>query len=36
MIIIDTRAALDASLATRNTKDFHGTGITVINPWSDA
>jgi len=22
-----------ASLATRNVKDFHGTGIDVINPW---
>ena len=26
-------AALDAPLATRNTKDFDRTGITVINPW---
>lgn len=26
-------AALDAALATRNTKDFDGTGIVVINPW---
>jgi toxin FitB len=26
-------AALDAALATRNTEDFDGTGITVINPW---
>jgi predicted nucleic acid-binding protein len=26
-------AAIDASLSTRHTKDFDGTGITVINPW---
>ena len=26
---------LDAPIATRNTKDFDGCGITVINPWND-
>ena len=31
--ICRTRGAL---LATRNTKDFDGTGIRLINPWSDA
>ena len=31
--ICRTRGAL---LATRNTKDFDGTGITVINPWLTA
>ncbi len=25
-----------ATLATRNVKDFHGTGIDVMNPWEDA
>ena len=25
-----------ARLATRNTRDFQGTGITVVNPWEDA
>lgn len=25
-----------ATLATRNTKDFAGTGITVVDPWQDA
>jgi len=25
-----------ACLATRNTKDFAGTGITLLNPWGDA
>jgi toxin FitB len=25
--------ALRAALATRNGKDFHGTGIEVIDPW---
>lgn len=25
----------DATLATRNTKDFHDTGITVVDPWVD-
>lgn len=25
--------AAGASLATRNTKDFHGTGVELINPW---
>ena len=29
-------SALDAPLATRNTKDFDGTGITVIDPWRSA
>lgn len=29
-------AALDAPLATRNTRDFDQTGITVINPWDSA
>ena len=29
-------AAHDARLATRNTKDFDGTGITVLNPWRSA
>ncbi|HIV59492.1 MAG TPA: PIN domain-containing protein, partial [Candidatus Stackebrandtia faecavium] len=24
-----------ASCATRNTKDFAGTGIALINPWTD-
>jgi predicted nucleic acid-binding protein len=24
-----------AQLATRNVKDFEGTGVTVINPWAD-
>jgi toxin FitB len=24
-----------ASLATRNTKDFEGLGITLVNPWED-
>lgn len=28
--------ALDSSLATRNAKDFEGTGITIINPWLTA
>ena len=27
--------ARDATLATRNVKDFHGTGIEVTNPWDD-
>ncbi len=27
------RAASRAVLATRNTKDFDGLGITLINPW---
>ena len=26
-------AAREAPLATRNAKDFEGTGLTVINPW---
>ena len=26
---------LDAPIATRNTKDFDGCGITLINPWND-
>jgi len=25
----------DATLATRNIKDFHDTGITVVDPWLD-
>lgn len=25
--------AAGASLATRNTEDFHGTGVELINPW---
>lgn len=24
---------IDATLATRNTKDFAGTGVTLVNPW---
>lgn len=27
--------ARGAALATRNTKDFEGTGITLINPWHE-
>lgn len=27
--------AHDASLATRNLKDFEGTGVTVVDPWED-
>ncbi|MCL2423713.1 MAG: type II toxin-antitoxin system VapC family toxin [Micrococcales bacterium] len=26
----------DAPLATRNTKDFVSTGVTLLNPWQDA
>lgn len=25
-----------ATLATRNVKDFEGTGVTLVNPWDDA
>jgi predicted nucleic acid-binding protein len=28
--------ALDATLATRNTSDFTGTGVNLINPWKAA
>lgn len=28
--------ARDASCATRNTKDFSGTGVALINPWMSA
>lgn len=28
--------ALDATLATRNTKDFEGTGIDLVDPWDAA
>lgn len=28
--------ARGATLATRNVKDFHGTGIEVTNPWDDS
>jgi hypothetical protein len=24
------------TLATRSTKDFEGTGVTLVNPWSSA
>jgi toxin FitB len=24
---------MEARLATRNTKDFHGTGVDLVNPW---
>ena len=28
--------ALNATLATRNTSDFAGTGVNLINPWESA
>ncbi len=28
--------ALDATLATRNTSDFAGTGVSLIDPWKNA
>lgn len=27
--------AYDATLATRNVKDFDGTGVKLVNPWAD-
>jgi predicted nucleic acid-binding protein len=27
---------IGATLATRNTKDFEGTGVVLVNPWSSA
>ena len=33
MMIAAICAISNASLATRNTKDFTGTGIDIINPW---
>ncbi len=33
MMIAGIAAALDSPLATRNTKDFSGLPITLINPW---
>ncbi|MBN4055262.1 type II toxin-antitoxin system VapC family toxin [bacterium AH-315-K03] len=33
MMIAAITALADAKLATRNVKDFTGTGIEVINPW---
>ena len=33
MMIAAISALADAKLATRNVKDFTGTGIVVISPW---
>ena len=32
--IAATALANDCELATRNVKDFEGTGVTVVNPWN--
>ncbi|MGW1465243.1 PIN domain-containing protein [Streptomyces sp. NPDC002308] len=29
-------ASRKATLATRNVKDFEGTGVTLVNPWNEA
>lgn len=33
-LIADTAKIHDLTLATRNTPDFAGTGITLVNPWA--
>ncbi len=33
LMIVSIAQKLQASIATRNTKDFEGCGITLINPW---
>jgi predicted nucleic acid-binding protein len=35
MLIAATVKTNDATFATRNTKDFEGCGIVLINPWQD-
>jgi len=34
-VIAATCRANDARLATRNVRDFDGTGLTVVDPWTD-
>jgi len=33
LMIVTIAKKLQASIATRNTKDFEGCGIALINPW---
>ena len=35
MMIAGVAFANEASIATRNVKDFEGLGVTLINPWED-